>query len=141
METRKPLVDQLDVTTAMHIAELFTDAWNKHDVEGLIALFQPQGTLKNPVFGSPLSGAALRSYLEAQHKAYPDIKAEAVGEKVLGTNTICGRFRVTGTWTNPMTAGPLAGMAPTGKRSHCRVLISLKSRMEKLQHGRSTMTG
>ena len=115
MEMREQPIGQLDVAAAMHIAESFTEAWNKHDVEALIALFQPEGTLTNPVFNNPLSGAALRGYLEAQHKAYPDIKAEAVGEKLLGTNTIGGRFRVTGTWTNAMTAGPLAGMAPTGK--------------------------
>ena len=115
METGKQPAGQLDVAAAMHLAESFTEAWNKHDVQALIDLFQPDGTLTSPVFASPLSGEALRGYLDAQHKAYPDIKAEAVGEKVVGSNTIGGRYRVTGTWTNPMTAGPLAGMAPTGK--------------------------
>lgn len=115
METREQPIVQLDVAAAMHLAESFTEAWDRHDVHALMALFQPEGTLTTPVFASPLSGAALRGYLEAQHKAYPDIRAEAAGEKLFGTTTICGRFHVTGTWTNPMTAGPLAGMAPTGK--------------------------
>jgi predicted ester cyclase len=115
MDTEDQPKSNLDVAAAMHLAESFTKSWNTHNVEGLIGLFQPEGTLTNPVFSSPLSGAALRSYLEAQHKAYPDIKAEVVGEKLFGTTTICGRFHVTGTWTNPMTAGPRAGMEPTGK--------------------------
>jgi steroid delta-isomerase-like uncharacterized protein len=115
METNAQSSGQLDVAAAMQLAESFTEAWNRHDIQALIALFQPEGTLTNAVFDRPLSGEALRGYLEAQHKAYPDLKAEPVGEKVLGSNTIGGRYHVTGTWTNPMTAGPLAGMTPTGK--------------------------
>jgi steroid delta-isomerase-like uncharacterized protein len=115
METNAQPAAQLDVAAAMHLAESFTEAWNSHDIQALIALFQPEGTLINAAFDRPLSGEALQGYLKAQHKAYPDLKAVPVGEKVLGSNTIGGRYRVTGTWTNPMTVGPLAGMTPTGK--------------------------
>jgi hypothetical protein len=95
----------------MHLAESFTEAWNRHDVHALMALFQSEGTLTTPVFASPLSGAALRGYLEAQHNAYPDIKAEAAREKLFGTTTICGRFHVTGTWRHKVSCfSPVAGV-------------------------------
>lgn len=115
MPTRRQAAGQVDADTAIRLAASFTDTWNQHDVKTLMAMFHPQGTLTTPAFTHPLSGAALQTYLEAQLSAFPDIHAEAVGDKLVGVNTISGRHLITGTWTKPMSAGPLTGMAPTGK--------------------------
>jgi ketosteroid isomerase-like protein len=115
METRGHTAGQVDADTAIELTQAFTDAWNRHDVETLMAMFHPEGTLTTPAFPTPLSGKALQGYLQAQLAAFPDIKAEPVGDKLLGMDTISGRYFITGTWTKAMTAGPLAGMTPTGK--------------------------
>jgi predicted ester cyclase len=115
METKGQGAGQVDADSAIQLAKAFTDAWNRHDVGTLMAMFHPQGTLTTPAFPTPLSGKALQGYLQAQLAAFPDIKAEPIGDKLLGIDTISGRYMITGTWSKAMTAGPLAGMAPTGK--------------------------
>lgn len=115
METRGQAASQVDASTAIKLAESFAEAWNRHDVETLMSMFHPQGTLTTPAFAQPLSGMALQGYLQAQLAAFPDIKAQAIGDKLIGMGTVSGRYLITGTWTEPMTVGPLAGIAPSGK--------------------------
>lgn len=115
METKAQVADQVHADTALKLSNNFIDAWNSHDIETLMAMFHQQGILINPAFPGPLSGNAMRGFLEAQMSAFPDIKAEAIGDTLVGSSTVGGRHLITGTWTKPMTAGPLAGMAPSGK--------------------------
>jgi steroid delta-isomerase-like uncharacterized protein len=115
METKGHAAGQVDASTAIALAQSFADAWNRHDVDTLMALFHPQGMLTTPAFAQPLSGTALQGYLQAQLAAFPDIKAQAIGDKLVGMGTVSGRYLITGTWTGAMTIGPLAGMAPSGK--------------------------
>jgi ketosteroid isomerase-like protein len=115
MEKKRQAAGQIDADTAIDLANSFSDAWNRHDVEALAAMFHPQGTLTTPAFPTPLSGKPLQGYLQEQLADFPDIKAEPIGDKLLGMNIISGRYLITGTWTKAMTAGPLASMAPTGK--------------------------
>lgn len=115
METKVQKAGQLDADTAIKLVKTFLDAWNRHDIETLMAMFHQQGVLINPAFPSPLSGDAMRGYLEAQLSAFPDIKAETIGDTLVGSDTISGRHVITGTWIKPMMAGPLAGMPPSGK--------------------------
>jgi steroid delta-isomerase-like uncharacterized protein len=97
------------------ISLLFMEAWNAHDVEKIVSLFHPTGTFKTPASDSPLSGAALRSYFESMLGAMPDNTAENVGEAVSCGNMLASQVVVNGTWTNPFSVGPLAGVKPTGK--------------------------
>lgn len=115
METREQAADQVDAGTAIKLAESVADAWNRHNVKALMAMFHRQGILTTPAFAQPLSGMALQGYLQAQLAAFPDINAQPIGDKLIGMGTVSGRYLVTGTWTEPMTVGPLAGMAPSGK--------------------------
>ena len=115
METRAQVGDQIDADTALKLANTLIDAWNRHDIDTLMAMFHQKGVLINPAFPGPLSGDAMRGYLEAQLSAFPDIKAEAIGDTLVGLNTVSGRHLITGTWRQPMTAGPLTGMPPSGK--------------------------
>ena len=81
----------------MLLAESFTKAWNKHDVQASVALFHPDSTLTNPVFANSFSGEVLRGCLEAQQTVFPGINAVVMDEKLAGSNTIGGRYRVSGT--------------------------------------------
>jgi limonene-1,2-epoxide hydrolase len=58
METRGQAAGKVDADTAIELVKAFTDAWNRHDVETLMAMFHPQGTLTTPAFPTPLSGMA-----------------------------------------------------------------------------------
>jgi steroid delta-isomerase-like uncharacterized protein len=98
-----------------NISWAFTEAWNTHDLEKLVGMFHPNGTFRTPANDSALSGAALRSYFESILGAMPDMTCENVGEVANGANMLAGQVVVNGTWTKPFSAGPLAGMNPTGK--------------------------
>lgn len=115
METKAEAADRTDANTASNLVNKFTDTWNRHDTETLMTMFHQQAVLINPAFPGPVSGNSMRAYLEAQLSAFPDLKAEVVGDTLVGSSTVGGRHLITGTWTKPMTAGPLAGMAPSGK--------------------------
>lgn len=93
----------------------FLDSWNNHDVNAMMDLFLPEGTFSTPAFAMPLSGDAMRAYIESLLSSMPDMKASVVSAGAFDTNMHAGRYVVTGTWTKPATAGPLAGMLPTGK--------------------------
>ena len=132
METRKPALNQMDADNAIKLAKCFVDAWNPHDIEALMTMFHPQGILTIPAIPNPLSGDAMRGYLEAQMPAFPDIKAEAIGETLVGSDTNSGRHLITGTWSKPMTTGPLAGIPPSGKSITLQVADFLDVKVGKI---------
>jgi hypothetical protein len=114
MEKKRQAAGQIDADTAIDLANSFTGAWNRHDVVALAAMFPPQGTLTTPAFPTPLQGSLCKATSRSS-SPIPDIKAEPIGDKLLGMNIVSGRYLITGTWTKAMTAGPLGSMAPTGK--------------------------
>lgn len=100
--------------SATEVATKFLDAWNGHDIETLVGLFQPDGTFATPAFPAPLSGDFMKSYIETLLMSMPDMKATVICQGALRPDLFAGRYLITGTWTKPATVGPLAGMPPTG---------------------------
>jgi steroid delta-isomerase-like uncharacterized protein len=89
-------------------------AWNRHDVAGVVAYFQPNGTYIHPGAGR-LSGPALTAWLQGLFAAIPDFKVDGVSANPAGDRMIASQWVIKGTWTQPFPSGPLAGAKPTGK--------------------------
>ena len=98
----------------MRAVKSYELAWNRHDVAGVAAYFQPNGTYINPGAGR-LSGPALTGWLQGLFAAVPDFKVETVSANPLGDRMIVSQWVIKGTWTQPFPSGPLAGAKPTGK--------------------------
>jgi steroid delta-isomerase-like uncharacterized protein len=98
----------------MKAFESYKAAWNRHDVAGLTAYFQPNGVYISPEAGR-LSGPALSSWLQGLFAGIPDFKVESVSANPVGDRMIASQWVIKGTWTQPFPGGPLAGAKPTGK--------------------------
>jgi ketosteroid isomerase-like protein len=107
-------LQQPKVDTAGEVATKFLDAWNGHDIEALMALFKPNGAFATPAFPTPLSGNFMKSYIETLLMSMPDMRATMTCQGALRLDLFAGRYLITGTWTKPATAGPLAEIRPTG---------------------------
>jgi hypothetical protein len=58
---------------APQLLEAFLERWNRHDVEGVLALYAPEAIMIDPLLDPPLQGTeALRGYYERQWSATPD---------------------------------------------------------------------
>lgn len=101
--------------TTLKAYEDYKAAWNRHDTSAVVAYFQPNAALNNPVAGGPVSGQALSGWLQATFEAFPDFRVETVNSISPNDRTVIDQWVIKGTWTRPFTAGPLAGMEPSGR--------------------------
>jgi len=90
-------------------------AWNRHDVAAIVGYYGENGAYHNPSVGRPLSGAAFAGWLKGLFAAIPDFRVEIVSADPAGDQRLAEQWVITGTWTKPFPAGPLAGAQPTGK--------------------------
>lgn len=101
--------------TTLKAYEDYKAAWNRHDPSAVLAYFQPNAALNNPVAGGPVSGQALAGWLQATFEAFPDFRVETVNSISPNDRTVIDQWIIKGTWTRPFPAGPLAGMEPSGR--------------------------
>lgn len=90
-------------------------AWSRRDPAGVVNAMHPSGTFTSPAAGKKLSPEAFAGYMQVLFGAVPDFQAEVKQVGTLDENTLAEEWVVKGTWTQPFAAGPLAGLAPTGK--------------------------
>ena len=94
----------------------YKQAWNRHDVNALMAYFGATGSLSSPGAGpDPLAGPALESWLRALFVGIPDFHVEVANLDIVSENKVVDEWVMTGTWTQPFPSGPLQGAKPTGK--------------------------
>lgn len=104
-----------DESAMMKTFSQYKNAWSRRDPAGVISAMHPAGTFTSPAAGEKLSPQAFAGYMQVLFGAVPDFQAEVKQVGRLDDNTLAEEWIVKGTWTQPFAAGPLAGLAPTGK--------------------------
>lgn len=100
---------------AVQVHTKYRDAWRSRDISGIANAMSTKATFTSPNVGQPLSREQYAGYLQQLFKAVPDFTVQKSEGGMVDADTMAEEWLVTGTWTQPWTSGPLAGMAPTGK--------------------------
>lgn len=93
----------------------YVDGWRQRSGEAIAKSMSSTGTYSAPGVGDNLDQKSFIGYTQALFTAIPDFTVKEAEAYVVDGNTIGEKWVVTGTWTGPWSAGPLAGMQPTGK--------------------------
>jgi steroid delta-isomerase-like uncharacterized protein len=99
-------------------------AWNSHNIETVLALFDPKIVIHQPSNPKPLDFDGARNFFGMIFRAYPDFHV-AVTEAVVEGNTAVSIERVTGTWSGPFV-DPASGKTTAGngrKFDHPGVMV------------------
>ncbi len=95
----------------LEVAQRYFDAWDRHDPEGIVAIFAEKGTYADPTTGGELAGAAIGEYARRLFTAFPDLSFKIVSVGIAGDSTVAAQWLMSGTNTGPFMGGP-----PTGGR-------------------------
>ena len=63
---------------AIEVVKRYSEAWNRHDADAIVALFVEGGTYSNPVAGQHLTGQAIADFAKWVFAAFPDVSFEFV---------------------------------------------------------------
>ena len=106
MTTRHPLE---------HLIAAYGDAWNRHDVEGILAMHTDDSVFENHTSGGQAVGkAAIREVLKGVFATFPDIRFEA-RRSYVRDGVVTQEWTASGTLAVPFTRGA-ATVQPTGRR-------------------------
>lgn len=96
--------------TALDAANAYFDAWNARDAGAILASLAEGGTYQDPITDGPVSGPALRGYVETLLEAFPDLNFEIESVAETGGGRVAAEWIMRGT-----NQGPFRGLPPTGK--------------------------
>jgi len=88
----------------------YFDGWNTRNADAILNSLTEGGTYEDPSTGQPLSGAALRGYVEGLWAAFPDLKFEITSKGETAPDKAAAEWKMIGT-----NAGSMNGLPPTGK--------------------------
>ncbi|MET0598503.1 MAG: ester cyclase [Mesorhizobium sp.] len=90
-------------------------AWTDRDADAILASLIEGGTYQDPSTVAPISGDAIRDYVDRLWSAFPDLtfQEESIGET--GPNRVAAQWLMRGTNT-----GSIMGLPPTGKEVSLR---------------------
>jgi steroid delta-isomerase-like uncharacterized protein len=79
------------------------DAWNRHDIDGVLAGYAEAATYSHPGAGENLTREAMGNWFKAVWLAYPDAKARLISTGDTGGALVATRwvFHATNTGTRP----------------------------------------
>lgn len=93
----------------------YGDAWNRHDVEAILAMHTDDSVFENHTSGGKAVGkAAIREILNGVFAAFPDIRFEA-RRTYVRDGVVTQEWTATGTLAVPYTKGS-ATVQPTGRK-------------------------
>jgi steroid delta-isomerase-like uncharacterized protein len=93
----------------------YGEAWNRHDVESILAMHTEDSVFENHTSGGKGVGkAAIREILESVFAAFPDIRFEA-RRTYVRDGVVTQEWTATGTLAVPYTRGS-ATVQPTGRK-------------------------
>lgn len=103
MEQVTPLQEQQGRTATVALLEAIGDAFNRHDLDGILSFFAEDGVFDQPagaeIWGHRYSGKEeIRQAFASLFATIPDIHWEPIRNTVSG-NTGCSEWRRTGTTT------------------------------------------
>ena len=87
----------------------YFSGWNDHDPAAVVASLTDDGTYEDPVTTVPIAGDALAGYVAVLIEGFPDLSFEIESVDVIGETDAVARWRMRGTNTGPMPAGPATG--------------------------------
>ncbi|HEX5588426.1 MAG TPA: nuclear transport factor 2 family protein [Acidimicrobiia bacterium] len=94
----------------MHAAlDRYFDAWNDQDPAGVVQALTADGTYEDPVTGGPIGGDELAGYIDGLLVGFPDLSFVIESVDATSDTGAVARWRMRGTNTGPMPAGPPAG--------------------------------
>jgi steroid delta-isomerase-like uncharacterized protein len=97
---------------ALEVGQRSFDAWNRHDADGILALYAEGGTYSAPRAGSQaLTGKAIADYAKKVFTAYPDMSLEIISIGDTGGGLVASQWVLHGTHTGPY----FDGSPPTGR--------------------------
>ena len=83
--------------------------WNDHDPAGVVSALTADGTYEDPVTTGPIAGDGLAGYVGVILHGFPDLSFVVESIDELSETEAVARWRMTGTNTGPMPAGPATG--------------------------------
>lgn len=102
------------------LVERLTEAWNRHDPDGVAACYAADAVSRDATLAEPLHGrGAIRNAAAMYMAAFPDIRME-IRLVACDGDVVCEEWRATGTHD-----GDLMGLPATGRRTEvigCNVM-------------------
>jgi steroid delta-isomerase-like uncharacterized protein len=96
---------------ALEVSQRSTDAWNRHDADGLVAVYAEGGTYHNPRLDHALTGQAIGDFNKSVLTAYPDLRFEVISSGDTGGGLVALQWVLHGTHTGKL----MDGTPPTGR--------------------------
>ena len=96
--------------TAVEVFQHYTDAWNRHDADGIVATFAESGIYTDPTTAGSLAGASIAAYAQSLWDAFPDLSFETVSLTHNDHGLVSAEWLMKGTNT-----GPIMRLPPTGR--------------------------
>jgi steroid delta-isomerase-like uncharacterized protein len=125
---------------AIEVVKRKVDAWNRHDVDAIVALFEEGGTYSNPVAGEGLTGEAIARFAKGVFTAFPDVSFEVVSMGDTGGGLVAMEWLARGTNTGPLFDGsPPTGRPLTLPGAAFMQVEGDKIRSERVYHDKQTM--
>ena len=97
--------------TNLKQVDAYVAGWQARDADAVLDTFASGGTYQDPSTPGPISGTALRAYLEGLWAAFPDLSFEVSGLAETGADSASFEWVMTGT-----NSGSMNGLPPTGKQ-------------------------
>ena len=94
----------------INLSQRYFDAWIRRDADAILATIAPGGTYQDPTTPGPLSGEALRGYVQGLWAAFPDLRFELGQVHLIGARRVFAEWKMVGSNT-----GSMNGLPPTGK--------------------------
>ena len=121
---------------AIEVVKRYSEAWNRHDADAIVALFVEGGTYSNPDAGRGLTGQAIADFAKGVFAAFPDVSFEIVSIGDTGGGLVAFQWLARATNTGPLADGSHRQVAPLRSRARA----SLKWRVTRFAPSRSIMT-
>jgi steroid delta-isomerase-like uncharacterized protein len=97
---------------ALEVIQRFIDAWNRHDVDAVNALYAEGAIYHSPRFDHPLIRKALADFNKSVLTAYPDLRFDMTSSGDIGGGLVATQMVLHGTHTGPF----MDGTPPTGRK-------------------------
>jgi steroid delta-isomerase-like uncharacterized protein len=94
--------------------ERYNDAWNRHDVDAIVALHAPDMVFENHTAGEAAEGAAVREHIAGIFAAWPDI-AFRTRRLYVRDDLVVQEWTASATHTSALRRGDLIA-PPSGRR-------------------------
>jgi steroid delta-isomerase-like uncharacterized protein len=103
------------VTHPLHpVIERYNDAWNRHDVDAIVALHAPEMVFENHTAGERAVGADVREHIAAIFDGWPDIQF-TTRRLYVRDDLVVQEWTATATHSRELRRGELVAAA-TGRR-------------------------